>query len=395
MNYVLVGNGIAALSAAESIRKNDVGAKITMISNEPYLTYYRLKLSHLLGQEYEFNSLLVRPEKWYHDNDISLRLNTKVEKIDAKNRRLMLSNGEVVDYDKLIIANGSSSSVPNVVGKDKKGVYAIRSLDDVKSLNKFIIDKKKGIVIGGGLLGLEAAWTLKQNGYDIAVVEYFPRLLPRQSDDEGSLILKEIIESKGIKLVLGAEVIKITGENVEGIILKDGTKIEADFVIFSAGIKPNIDIAKDSGIKINMGIVVDEYMKTSVEDIYAAGDIAEFDGKIYGLWTVAMAQGKCAGLNAAGIITPYKEIPPSSTLKVTGVDAFSAGDISGEGSVSKSYREDNIYYKLFFKDGRIIGAILIGDTNKSTKLKKAIESGRDFREALEKGLGAKEIVEGI
>lgn len=395
MNYVLIGNGIAALSAAENIRKNDVDAKITMISNESYLTYYRLKLSHLLGQEYELNSLLVRPEKWYHDNNISLRLNTKVEKIDAKNKTLVLSRGEEIGYDRLIVASGSSSLIPNVTGKDKKGVYAIRSLNDVESLNSFIRDKKKGIIVGGGLLGLEAAWTLKQSGYDITVVEFFPRLLPRQSDEEGSLILKEIIESKGIKLVLGAEVTEITGRNVEGVRLKDGTYVEADFVIFSAGIKPNIDMVMDSGIKINRGIIVDEYMKTSTEDIYAAGDVAEFNGKIYGLWTVAMAQGKCAGLNAAGIITPYKEIPPSSTLKVTGVDAFSAGDISGVDCISKSYRENNIYYKLFFKDSRIIGAILIGDITKSTKLKKAIESGQDFTEALDKGLEAKEILEGM
>lgn len=395
MNYVLIGNGIAALSAAENIRKNDVDAKITMISNEPYPTYYRVKLSHLLGQEYELESLFVKPEKWYYENIINLRLNTIVEIIDAKNKKLVLSNDEMVDYDRLIIASGSSSFVPNVAGKDKKGVFAIRKLDDVNNLNSFISDKKRGIIVGGGLLGLEAAWTLKQSGYDITVIEFFPRLLPRQSDEEGSLILKEIIESKGIKLVLGAEVTEITGKNVDGVILKDGTKIEADFVIFSSGIKPNIDMVKDSGIKINRGIIVDEYMKTSAEDIYAAGDVAEFNGKIYGLWTVAMTQGKCAGLNAAGIIMQYKEIPPSSTLKVTGVDAFSAGDISGVDSLPKSYREDNVYYKLFFKDSKIIGVILIGDTIKSTKLKRAIEIGQNFKEALDKGLGAKEIVESL
>ncbi|AEM78302.1 NAD(P)/FAD-dependent oxidoreductase [Thermoanaerobacter wiegelii] len=395
MKYVLIGNGIAALSACENIRKNDRGGKITIISKEPYPTYYRLKLSQFLGKDLNFKSLLVKEENWYTDNNIELMLNTSVKKVDTKNKKLILSNDEIISYDRLIIATGSSSFIPNVLGREKKGVFAIRSLEDVKDLNEFIKDKKKGVVIGGGLLGLEAAWTLRQNGYEITVVEFFPRLLPRQADEEGSMILKDIIESNGINLLLGAEVTEITGQTVNGIILKDGTKMDADFVIFSSGVKPNIDIVKETEIKVNKGIIVDEYMRTNIEDVYAAGDVAEFNGKIYGLWTVAMAQGKNAGLNVSGNKTLYKEVTPSSTLKITGIDVFSAGDISGEGNISKGYRGNNVYYKLYFKDGIIVGAILIGDIGKSTKLKNAIESKQDFSNILNKGFGAKDIIETI
>lgn len=395
MEYVLIGNGIAALSACENIRKNDRENKITIISKEAYPTYYRLKLSQLLGRAFDFQSLLVKEENWYINNDIELILNTSVKKVDTKNKKLILSSDSIISYDKLIIATGSSSFIPNVLGKEKKGVFAIRSIEDVKNLNDSIKDKKRGIIIGGGLLGLEAAWSLRKNGYEITVIEFFPRLLPRQADEEGSMILKNIIESNGINILLKAEVIEITGETVNGIILKDGRKIDADFVIFSSGVKPNIDILKETEIKVNKGVIVDEYMRTNIEDVYAAGDVAEFNGRIYGLWTVAMAQGRNAGLNISGNKTVYKEVIPSSILKITGIDMFSAGDISGEESVSKSYIGNNLYYKLYFKDGIIIGAILIGDISKSTKLKKLIEAKQNFMDMLNKGQGARDIIENI
>ncbi|MFU0784176.1 MAG: FAD-dependent oxidoreductase [Thermoanaerobacterium thermosaccharolyticum] len=393
MNFVIVGNGIAALSAAESIRKNDKESKITMITREPYNTYFRIKLSHLLGHAYELEKLYVRPESWYKSNNIDIMLKCSVVSLDTDKKIIHLDSSDKIKYDRLIIATGSYSFIPPVKGREKNGVYAIRSLDDVNNLNKYIKDKKRGIVVGGGLLGLEAAWSLKQAGYDINVIEFFPRLLPKQSDEEGSKIIENIIENSGIKLILNAEVEEITGDDVDGAILKDGRKVYADFVIFSAGIRPNVDVAKDSGIKINRGILVDDFMRTNVDDVFAAGDVAEYNGKIYGLWTVAMAQGRNAGLNAAGLRTKYKEVLPSSTLKITGVDVFSSGDISGEKSTSYSYKEGNIYYKLFIKDNKLVGAILIGDISSSTKIKKAIDSEYDLREILDSSKDAKSILE--
>lgn len=393
MNFVIVGNGIAALSAAESIRKNDKESKITMISNEPYNTYFRVKLSHILGHEYELEKLYVKPESWYERSNIDIMLKCSVKAVDVAKKTVYLNSGDDIKYDKLIIASGSHSFVPPVRGRDKKGVYAIRSLDDVNDLNQYIRDKRRGIVIGGGLLGLEAAWSLKQAGYEMNVIEFFPRLLPKQSDEEGSKIIENIVENSGIKLMLGTEVEEITGDAVDGVILKDGRKVHADFVIFSAGIRPNVDVVKDSDIKINKGILVDEFMRTNADDVFAAGDVAEYKGKIYGLWTVAMAQGRNAGLNAVGMKTPYKEVPPSSTLKITGVDVFSSGDISGDNSISYSYKEGNIYYKLFIKDNKLVGAILIGDISSSTKVKRAIDSEYDLREILDSSKDAKSILE--
>lgn len=395
MKFVIIGNGIAALQAAENIRKNDGESKITMISREKYNTYYRVKLSHLLGQQFDLGKLYVKPDQWYEDNNIDVLLKRNVLSVDTDKKIVKLDDGSILTYDVLIVASGSHSFVPPVKGNDKKGVYAVRSLDDVEKLNEYINGKKRGVVVGGGLLGLEAAWSLRQTGYDMTVIEFFPRLLPKQSDEEGSRIIEKIIENSGINLVLGAEVEEIIGDPVDGVMLKNGIKIDADFVIFSAGVRPNLDAIKDSGIKINKGIVVDDFMKTNVDDVYAAGDVAEHNGKIYGLWTVALAQGRTAGLNAVGIKTVYKEVPPSSTLKVTGVDVFSSGDIFDEAAVSYRYKDGNTYYKLFAKENKLIGAILIGDISYSTKVKKAIDSGLDLKEFLISSKDAKEILEKI
>ncbi|MDE4541409.1 NAD(P)/FAD-dependent oxidoreductase [Thermoanaerobacterium sp. R66] len=395
MKFVIIGNGIAALQAAENIRKNNGESKITMISREKYNTYYRVKLSHLLGQQFDLGKLYVKPDQWYEDNNIDVLLKRNVLSVDTDKKIVKLDDGSILTYDVLIVASGSHSFVPPVKGNDKKGVYAVRSLDDVEKLNEYINGKKRGVVVGGGLLGLEAAWSLRQTGYDMTVIEFFPRLLPKQSDEEGSRIIEKIIENSGINLVLGAEVEEIIGDPVDGVMLKNGIKIDADFVIFSAGVRPNLDAIKDSGIKINKGIVVDDFMKTNVDDVYAAGDVAEHNGKIYGLWTVALAQGRTAGLNAVGIKTVYKEVPPSSTLKVTGVDVFSSGDIFDEAAVSYRYKDGNTYYKLFVKENKLIGAILIGDISYSTKVKKAIDSGLDLKEFLISSKDAKEILEKI
>ncbi|HHV73124.1 MAG TPA: NAD(P)/FAD-dependent oxidoreductase [Thermoanaerobacterium sp.] len=395
MKFVIIGNGIAALQAAENIRKNNGESKITMISREKYNTYYRVKLSHLLGQQFDLGKLHVKPDQWYKDNNIDVLLKRNVLSVDTDKKIVKLDDGSILTYDVLIIASGSHSFVPPVKGNDKKGVYAVRSLDDVEKLNEYINGKKRGVVVGGGLLGLEAAWSLRQTGYDMTVIEFFPRLLPKQSDEEGSRIIEKIIENSGINLVLGAEVEEIIGDPVDGVMLKNGIKIDADFVIFSAGVRPNLDAIKDSGIKINKGIVVDDFMKTNVDDVYAAGDVAEHNGKIYGLWTVALAQGRTAGLNAVGIKTVYKEVPPSSTLKVTGVDVFSSGDIFDEAAISYRYKDGNTYYKLFAKENKLIGAILIGDISYSTKVKKAIDSGLDLKEFLISSKDAKEILEKI
>jgi len=395
MNFIIIGNGIAALQAAENIRKNDGESKITMISREKYNTYYRVKLSHLLGQQFDLEKLYVKPDQWYKDNNIDVLLKRNVLSVDTDKKIVKLDDGSILTYDVLIIASGSHSFVPQVKGNDKKGVYTVRSLDDVEKLNEYINGKKRGVVVGGGLLGLEAAWSLRQTGYDMTVIEFFPRLLPKQSDEEGSRIIEKIIENSGINLVLGAEVEGIIGDTADGVMLKNGIKIDADFVIFSAGVRPNLDAIKDSGIKVNKGIVVDDFMKTNIDNIYAAGDVAEHNGKIYGLWTVALAQGRTAGLNAVGIKTVYKEVLPSSTLKVTGVDVFSSGNIFDEAAISYRYKDGNTYYKLFVKENKLIGTILIGDISYSTKIKKVIDSGLDLKELLDSSNDAKKILEKI
>lgn len=378
--YIIVGNGIAGLNAAESIRQADADGSIALVSDESYLTYSRLMLSHHLGEDISPESLYIHNEQWYKDKRIDVMLGTNATGLDIDAKILRTGNGEL-RYDKLIIASGSYCFIPPVQGSDKEGVFALRGMDDLLKINMAIKQSSKAIVIGGGVLGLEAAWGIKQNGLDVAVLEFFPRILPRQLDEEGSEVLKSIIEGQGIRLYLGVETSAIKGDDkASGAILKDGREIEGDFVLFSSGVRPHVEIAKGSAINVNKGIIVDEYMRTNIPGIYAAGDVAEYSGAIPGIWPIASAQGKVAGTNAAGGEQRYKPIPPSNTLKVMGTNCFSIGDIDNKDGHLKEikYNDGMEYYKLFINGNRLAGAIMIGDISKSVRIRSIIEQGTDM-----------------
>ena len=287
----------------------------------------------------------------------------------------------------MILANGSSCIVPPITGANIEGVFTIRKAKDIFLIHDFIKanDIKNITIIGGGLLGIEAAWALKQssNIFNISIIDNSGRLLSRQLDEEGSSILKDIMVKNGINLYTGVKEI-YGNKSVNYIELVDGGKLPSEMVIISAGIKSNTGIAKESGININKGIIVDSKMKTNLDNIYAAGDCAEFNNFIWGIWPVAMEQGKIAGLCSCGFETEYTEIVPSNLLQVMDVNVFSAGDISGKDSEQLKY-EDNIYTKLFHKNGILCGAILIGDTKKGFALKKAIEKQTNFSEKIANG----------
>jgi nitrite reductase (NADH) large subunit len=392
--YVIVGNGIAGLSAAEAIRQRDAYRPIAVISDENYLTYSRLVLSHHLGENILPETLYIHPQNWYDEKNISIILNTKALGIDTDGKVLKTNKGDI-NYTKLIIASGSYCFIPPVEGSDKKGVFALRGMDDLLEINHAIKQSNKAIVIGGGLLGLESAWGIKQKGLDVTVLEFFPRILPRQMDDEGSVILKGIIENLGIELYLGVEAAKISGnDKADGVVLKDGRSIPGDFVLFSSGVRPHVEFAKNAPISINKGIIVDEYMRTNAPDVYAAGDVAEHNGAMPAIWPIANAQGKIAGINAAGGHEKYKTIPPSNTLKVMGIDCFSVGDINNQDNRFKEIKHigDTEYYKLFLDGTRLAGAIMIGDISKSMRLRSLIEQGKDMSDYFASD-NAKEIID--
>lgn len=391
---IIIGGGIAGLTAAETIRKTDESVEISIITDEGYFPYSRIKLSRYINSEINFNDLYIHKQNWYNEKNINMFLSKKVKKIDLIKKEILIDNGKVLDYDKLIIASGSSNFIPPIPNVNINGVFSVRNIGDIESIQRYIKENKvKSIgIIGGGLLGIEAAWGLKSSGdFNISIIEAAPRLLPRQLDEEGSLILEKLINDNGVAVYKGTGVKEILGKTlVSGIALNDGTIVGADLVIVSAGVRSNLGLAKDMGIAVNRGIVVDEFMKTSREDIFAAGDCAEYNGMVYGIWPVALEQGRIAGLNTAGINEGYKEIVPSNMLQVMGINVFSAGDIS-ESNTSVKY-DAGLYTKLFIKDNSICGAILIGDTKKGFALKKAIEEKRDFSSEISQNINLLSII---
>lgn len=391
---VIIGGGIAGLTAAETIRKAQSPVQLSIITDEDYYPYSRIKLSKYINSEINFDDLYIHKENWYNEKNITVLLSKKVEKIEAANKKVVMNNGDTLDYDKLIIASGSSNFIPPISNVNLKGVFSVRNINDILSIQKYIKENKvKNVgVIGGGLLGIEAAWGLKSSGdFNVSIIETAPRLLPRQLDEEGSLIMEKLINDNGMTVYKGDGVKEILGEDlVSGIALNSGSIIDAELITVSTGVRSNLALAKDIGIPVNRGIVVDKYMKTNLEDIFSAGDCAEYNGMVYGIWPVATEQGRVAGLNVLDKAEEYKEIVPSNMLQVIGINVFSTGDISENNNTVKY--DTGLYTKLFLKDNLICGAILIGDTKKGFALKKAIEEKRDFSSEISKGINLLSII---
>lgn len=391
--YVIVGNGIASLSAAKEIRKIDKDGSILIVTSEQYLTYYRVKLSHYISKTFEDEEILVHNKDWYVKNNIEVMLGKIVEKLNIEENQIQLDDGKTVHYDKLLLATGSRPFVPPVSGKYKDGVFALRTLKDLKHIKSYFKHCNNITVIGGGLLGLEAAWAIKELGKKVNVVEFFPYLLPRQLDKELSSILSKKLEENGISLFLGAEAEEILGENkAEGIKFKDGREVKTDAVLFSVGIRPNIDLVRNTNIETNKGIVVNEYLQTNTKNIYAAGDVAEINGQIMGLWTAANEQGKIAGANMAGEKSEYKPQKPYTTLSIGEIALFSVGNIKDYQDVIK-YDKDENSYRLYVTDNKLTGGILFGDLSKMSKVRNAVNNNVDISEFISKNVNLIDMLE--
>ncbi|MHA1270649.1 MAG: NAD(P)/FAD-dependent oxidoreductase [Candidatus Helarchaeota archaeon] len=383
--YIIVGNGVSGINAASVIRREDPDGIIEIFTDEHYLTYARPKLPGYIADIVEFNDLFIKKEDYYKENRINLHLSSKVIDIHINNKEIELENGQKIKYDKLLLAAGSHAFIPPIKGTDKKKVMTIRTLDDSNMLMEIMKTSEKVIIIGGGLLGIETANSIRSHGHDVLIIEYFPRLLPRQLDTEGAKILQTILEKKGIKIILGVITERIIGNDmVRGVKLKDGREFPADCVVISAGIHPNIHLAEKCDITCNRGIIVNEFMETNFQDIYAAGDIAEFNNKVWGIIPVAFAQSKIAAINMVhGNIQKYKEIIPSNTLKVIDVNLTSIGTIYFEklppNIIEKRVSNANkgIYKKIVLEQENnsvfLIGAILLGDKSNSIKIQKLIK----------------------
>jgi nitrite reductase (NADH) large subunit len=373
-DYLIVGNGVAGTTAAETIRKQDKNGSILTLTDEDLPFYYRIRLTEFLTGDLSDQNLVAKEESWYQDQGIKLRLNARVVDAEPREKTVILKNGERISYDSLLIATGSHSFIPPIKGADKKGVFALRSIQDARDILDYGKEIGEVVLIGGGLLGLEAGNALRKGGKRVKVVEFFPRLLPRQLDVEGANRLRKMLEGMGFSFKLGAKTEEIIGEDrVDGVLLEGGEKLPAEMIIISAGVRPNLELAESLGLDRDKGIQVNERMETSQSGVYAAGDVAEFNGIPYGIWPAAAEQGKIAGGNMAGADMIYKGTTMANTLKVAGVDLASAGNIDADNALeARVVTGEGVYKKIVMDNGRIVGCIMLGDTKGFTKITRAI-----------------------
>ena len=382
---VVLGAGIAGLTAATEARRQSTEAAITLVSREAPHPYYRLNLTRFLAGEVPEENLLIQPPHWYEEQRIEI-MTAEATSIDRDHRRIHLRDGRQLAYDRLVLANGAHPFIPPIPGATREGVQVLRTLEDAHTILRRLTHGKRVVCIGGGLLGLETAGALARRGATVTVVEGFAWLLPRQLTPRAGKLLQERLEAQGLTVSCGVAVRELTGdESVRGVLLENGEELSADFVVIAAGVRPNSHLARQSGLKVHGGVVVDDRMFTSDPAILAAGDVAEHRGRLYGIWPASFAQGVIAGSNAVGGHAEFNGSAPSTRIKVLDVDLFSIGQIQPEDASTKVCEDtrDGAYSALFCRDGQLVGAVLYGDTGRAGLLKEVVESGRRISESPE------------
>ncbi|PLX94016.1 MAG: pyridine nucleotide-disulfide oxidoreductase [Desulfuromonas sp.] len=372
---VIVGAGIAAVTAAEALRQVDDEAEVVLLGREPHPPYYRLNLTRFLAGDITTATLPLQSPEWYSTLRLELR-HGEVESIDPEGHCLKLANGERIDYNRLILANGSHAFVPPIPGATRNNVLTLRTLDDAKLILEKATTARHVVCLGGGLLGLETAGALNKHNCSVTVLEGGPSLLPRQLPLRGGEVLRRRVEEKGIKIIRQAQIEAIVGdEAVKGLLLADGREIPADLLIVTAGVRPNSYLARQAGLKVRSGVLVDDSMRTSHPDIFAAGDVAEHRGRLFGLWPVSFAQGEIAGRNVAGEKVDFSGMPPSTRLKVLDIDLFSIGTLTADDASFSlhEYESDCSYAALLCRDGFLAGAALVGDLSLAALLSDALK----------------------
>lgn len=376
---IVLGAGVAGVSAAKAAAHADADAEVVLIAKEDHIPYYRLNLTKFLAGEIGDQELPIHPEKWYAEHRIHLRLGVEVAALRAEEHRIELRGGAAEPFTRLIVATGSHAVVPPIPGAHKQGVIALRTVADAREVLAELRPAVHVACIGGGLQGLETAAALAKRGAEVTVLENAPWLMPRQLTEDASRLLTQRVQAKGIYVRTAAAVKEIVGdERAAGVLLQDGTVVAADMVILAAGVRPNSYLARRAGLRVNFGVVVDDRLVSSHPDILAAGDVAEHRGVLYGTWGPAMYQGSIAGMNAAGGAVEFGGVPRSSALKVLGLTLMSIGDFAGEGGLVVQEDGEARHLRFVFRDGRMVGAILMGEVTIVAQVKKAIEGKTDL-----------------
>ena len=378
---VIVGNGMAAARLVDELAKTTLGRyAIAVIGDEPRLAYNRVLLSSVLAGETASHDLELRPAAWWRDRGVTLKYGCRATEIDVGRHELKIAGDESIAFSRLVMATGSNPLRLNVPGADLAGVHTFRDSRDVDLLLALAAGRKRVVVVGGGLLGLEAAYGLARAGAQVTLVHLMDRLMERQLDVRAADLLKSLVERKGITILLNANTARIEGEaGVAGVELSDGRRIAADAVVFAAGIRPNTELAKAAGLAVNRGIVVDDQLATSAPDIFAIGECAEHRGTCYGLVEPAYEQAQILARHLAGRPASYPGSVVATNLKVSGICVFSAGDFTGADGSESIVLSDvgrGTYKKLVIAEGRLTGAVLVGDVTDALWYLALIRSGQ-------------------
>ncbi|MGE0702028.1 MAG: nitrite reductase large subunit NirB, partial [Hyphomicrobiaceae bacterium] len=387
---VVVGNGMAPGRALERLIEAAPGAyAITIFNAEPRVNYDRILLSPVLSGVKSFDEIVIHGDGWYVEHGITLYKGHKVVSIDRKARTVTSEHGVVAPYDKLIIATGSMPIVIPVPGHDLAGVLTYRDLDDVNAMLLAAKSRGRAVVIGGGLLGLEAAAGLKDQGMDVTVLHLMPTLMERQLDAAAGHLLEKAVEQRGIRVITKANTkallstdIRLGPASVRGVVLEDGTELPADIVVMAVGIRPNAGLARAAGLQVNRGIVVDAGMQTSDTDIYALGECAEAEGQVFGLVAPLYEMANVVAARLAGDVSAtFKSSATATKLKVTGINLFSIGDFAEAKDRQEIVLRDaarGVYKRLVLKDDRLIGAVMYGDTSDGAWFFDLLKTGTDI-----------------
>jgi nitrite reductase (NADH) large subunit len=385
---VVVGNGIAGVTAADHVRRRHPECAIDVVAAEPHPLYNRMGISRLIYGRSAMVGLHLLPDAWYDDNRVTCWLNTRALEIDRAAGEVVLGTGERVPFDRLILATGSEAFLPEIAGFGEPGTFVLRTASDALAIREYVqrVGAERAVVAGGGLLGLEAAYAIHKLGLRTTVLERGPGLLRRQLDAEAAALLHGYLENLGIEVVLDAETTAVDGGTIA---LADGRAVEADVFVVAVGIAPAVDLAQRAGLDVARGVLVDDHLRTSDARIFAAGDLAEWRGSILGLWPVAVEQAEVAAENAVGGSRPYGGTVPVTMLKVVGVELLSVGRIEGPREIVHADADALRYRKLVLDErGHAVGGILLGHPEHAPAVTAAVRRERalgDLADALEAG----------
>jgi len=375
--YLIIGNSAAGLAAVEAIRKTNRKSKITVVSDEDYPSYCRCLISYYLAGDIKEKNILYRPDDFYKANDARLLCNKKCVSIDTKKCAVSLGDGKEEPYDSLLIATGASPKFPPIKGIKTKGVFGFRTIADAKAIEACLPKTKRAVVLGGGLIGLKAAYAISKKGVKVSVIIKSKQVLSQSLDADGAWLVQKRLEEHGIEILTGKDIAEITGgDAVKSVRLDDGKTIDTGLVLACKGVSPNIGLAEGANISTAEGIIADDHLATNVKNVFAAGDVCETLDVTLGapsvnaLWPVAVEQGRCAGANMAGEVTGYDGSVGMNSLEFFGLPTVSLGiyrSDSGKGfeEIKASNPGASIYKKIILRGDHLVGAVLVGDIRQS------------------------------